>query len=131
MGVKETVLKLTNIMDDIEYGWVDANYNKHYVDFESFVLAFKNVVGSFAIVAACKKHENTLFIAISNIHWTITMAVLFVTMWVGIYLFMPIAVVMPALYQLLKSIAIEHVFKKYMSPEDLALEEERNRNFYN
>lgn len=36
MGVKETVLKLTNIMDDIEYGWVDANYNKHYGDFESF-----------------------------------------------------------------------------------------------
>ena len=32
-------------------------------DFESFVLAFKNVVGSFAIVAACKKHDNTLFIA--------------------------------------------------------------------
>lgn len=75
--------------------------------------------------------KNTLFIAISNIHWTITIAVLFVAMWVGIYLFMPIALVMPVLYQLLKNIAIEHVFKKYMTPEDLALEEERNRNFYN
>lgn len=75
--------------------------------------------------------KNTVFIAISNIHWTIIMTVLFIGMWVAIYLFMPIALVMPVLYQLLKNIAIEHVFKKYMTPEDLALEEERNRNFYN
>ena len=75
--------------------------------------------------------KNTVFIAISNIHWTIIMTVLFIAMWVGIYLFPPVAIVMPVLYQLLKNIAIEHVFKKYMTPEDLALEEERNRNFYN
>jgi hypothetical protein len=59
------------------------------------------------------------------------MTVLFIAMWVGIYLFPPVALVMPVLYQLLKNIAIEHVFKKYMSPEDLALEEERNRTFHN
>ena len=75
--------------------------------------------------------KNTVFIAISNIHWTIIMTVLFIAMWVGIYLFMPVAIVMPVLYQLLKNIAIEHVFKKYMTPEDLELEAERNRNFYN
>jgi len=75
--------------------------------------------------------KNTLFIAISNIHWTIGMTVLFIAMWVGIYLFPPVALAMPVLYQLLKNLAIEHVFKKYMTPEDLALEEERNRNFYN
>ena len=75
--------------------------------------------------------KNTVYIAISNVHWTIIMTVLFIAMWVGIYLFMPIALVMPVLYQLLKNIAIEHVFKKYMTPEDLALEEERNRNYYN
>ena len=75
--------------------------------------------------------KNTVYIAISNIHWTIIMTVLYIAMWVGIYLFMPIALVMPVLYQLCKNIAIEHVFKKYMTPEDLALEEERNRNFYN
>lgn len=75
--------------------------------------------------------KNTVFIAISNVHWTVVLTVLFIAMWVGIYLFPPVAIVMPVLYQLLKNIAIEHVFKKYMTPEDLELEEERNRNFYN
>lgn len=75
--------------------------------------------------------KNTVYIAISNIHWTVIVTVLFIAMWVGIYLFPPVAIVMPVLYQLVKNIAIEHVFKKYMTPEDLELEEERNRNFYN
>ena len=75
--------------------------------------------------------KNTLFIAISNVHWTIGLTVLFIAMWVGIYVFPPVALIMPMLYQLLKNIILEHIFKKYMTPEDLALEEERNRNFYN
>lgn len=75
--------------------------------------------------------KNTLFIAISNIHWTLGITVLFIAMWVEIYLIMPIALIMPVLYQFLKSIAIERVFKKYMTPEDLELEEERNITFHN
>lgn len=75
--------------------------------------------------------KNTVFIAVSNVHWTIILTVLFLAMWVGIYLFFPVVIIMPVLYQLCKNIAIERVFKKYMTPEDLALEEERNRNFYN
>ena len=73
----------------------------------------------------------TLYMAISNVHWTIILTVLFIAMCLGIYLFPPVAIVMPALYNLLKNIALEHVFKKFMSPEDIAAEEERNRNFYN
>lgn len=75
--------------------------------------------------------KNTLFIAISNVHWTIGLTVLFIAMWVGIYVFPPVAIIMPVLYQLFKNIILERIFKKYMTPEDLALEEERNRNFYN
>lgn len=75
--------------------------------------------------------KNTIFFAISNIHWTIILTVLFIAMCLGLYLFPPVAIIMPVLYNLLKNIALEHIFKKYMTPEDLALEEERNRVYYN
>ena len=35
------------------------------------------------------------------------------------------------LYNLLKNIALEHIFLKYMKPEDIEAEKERNQNFYN
>ena len=75
--------------------------------------------------------KNTAYIAIGNAPWTIVIAVIFAVMWVGIYFMPPIAIVMPVLYNLSKNMVIERVFKKYMTPEDLELEEERNRNFYN
>jgi len=75
--------------------------------------------------------KNTMFIAISNIHWTIGISVLFIAMGVAVYVFFPIALIMPVLYNLLKNLILEHIFKKYMTPEDLELEQERNRNFYN
>lgn len=75
--------------------------------------------------------KNTALIAISNTPWTLVLLVLFFAMWIAIYLVTPIAIVMPVLYNLLKNAVLEKVFKKYMTPEDLALEEERNREFYN
>jgi len=75
--------------------------------------------------------KNTALIAISNAPWTLLLLVLFFAMWIVIYLVTPIAVVMPVIYNLLKNAILERIFKKYMTPEDLALEEERNREFYN
>lgn len=75
--------------------------------------------------------KNTIYMAIANVQWTICMMVLFIAMWLGLYLFPPAVLFMPALYQLLKNMMLEHVFQKYMSAEDLEAERERNRNFYN
>ena len=75
--------------------------------------------------------KNTLYMAISNIHWTICLLVVYIAMWLGLYL-MPVSVLaMPAVYHILKNTVLEHIFKKYMAPEDLEAEQERNRNFYN
>lgn len=68
--------------------------------------------------------KNTLFIAILNIHWTILLGMMFFFAFILIYMYPPVAIVMPSLYHLFKNKAIEHVFRKYMSPEDLAAEQE-------
>lgn len=74
--------------------------------------------------------RNTLFIAVTNFHWTVILAMLFLFAFVLIYMYPPVMIVMPSLYHLFKNLAIEHVFKKYMSPEDLEAEQERNQNYY-
>lgn len=74
--------------------------------------------------------RNSLYIAVCNIHWTIFLAVLFIAAFVLIYMFSPVLVVMPSLYHLFKNLIIEHVFKKYMSPEDIEAEKERNQTYY-
>jgi len=46
-------------------------------------------------------------------------------------LFIPIVIcILPALTMLLMTFILEPIFKKYMSEEDLAAEEERNRDYY-
>ncbi len=75
--------------------------------------------------------KNSLYMAISNVHWTIIMTVIAIATALVIYLFPPIAIFMPAVYNLCKNIALEHVFLKYMSPEDIEEEKERNQEFYN
>ena len=42
----------------------------------------------------------------------------------------PIILVMPAMYHLFKIKIIEQVFRKYMTPEDLEAEFERNRIYH-
>ena len=74
--------------------------------------------------------RNTLVIAILNIHWTLLLAVLFAFAWTLIYMCPPIILVMPAMYHLFKIKIIERVFKKYMTPEDLEAEFERNRIYH-
>lgn len=120
-----------------QYAEAGAEIGKIYIIF--FVFAAIVTMWGFYIFPYIARFENTtknvlkntVYIAISNVHWTVVLTVLFIAMWVGIYLLPPLAIIMPVLYNLFKNIAIEHVFKKYMTPEDLELEEERNRNFYN
>ena len=73
----------------------------------------------------------SLYMAIGNVHWTIVLTVLFIACCLGMYLFPPVLIIMPSLYNLLKNIALEHIFLKYMKPEDIEAEKERNQNFYN
>ena len=74
--------------------------------------------------------KNTIVIAILNIQWTLLMAALFAFAWVLIYMCPPVAYLMPTMYHLFKIKIIERVFEKYMTPEDLEAEAERNRIYY-
>ena len=74
--------------------------------------------------------KNTLMIALLNIQWTVLLAALFAFTWVLMYMYLPVALVMPAMYHLFKVKIMERVFEKYMTPEDLEAEAERNRIYY-
>lgn len=59
---------------------------------------------------------------------------IFVVLAVAVAMFMAIPVlvlVVPSCYMLLANLILEKVFRKYMTPEDAAAEEERNREYYN
>ena len=75
--------------------------------------------------------KNTLIIALSNAPYSIIMLVLFLAACLAIYKVTPIIFVIPVMYNSVKNFVIERVFKKYMKAEDLELEEERNRVYYN
>ena len=74
--------------------------------------------------------RNTSMIAILNLPWTLLLALLFAFAWVLIYMCPAISLVMPIMYHLFKVKIIEHIFIKYMSPEDIEAEEERNRIYH-
>lgn len=74
--------------------------------------------------------RNTLIIAILNIQWTLLLAGLFAFAWALIYMYPPVGLVMPVMYHLFKVKIMERVFTKYMTPEDLEAEAERNRIYY-
>ena len=73
---------------------------------------------------------NTILISILNLKWTLLLAALFAFAWVLIYMYPPVGLVMPAMYHLFKIKITERVFKKYMTPEDLEAEAERNRIYH-
>ena len=73
---------------------------------------------------------NTLLISILNLKWTLLLAGLFAFAWVLIYMYPPVGLIMPAMYHLFKTKIMERIFQKYMTPEDLEAEAERNRIYY-
>lgn len=75
--------------------------------------------------------KNTLIIALSNFQWSFAMVVLLLCMVIVVIVCPLMIVIVPTIYQLIKSNMIERVFVKYMKPEDIELEKERNRKYYN
>lgn len=74
--------------------------------------------------------RNTAMIAILNLPKTLLLVALFAFMIILILMYLPVALIMPIMYHLFKIKITESVFVKYMSPEDLAAEEERTRTYY-
>lgn len=75
--------------------------------------------------------KNVALIALANLPWTVLLFVLFCAAFLLTWLLPPVIFILPALYMLLANLILERVFRKYMSEEDLAAEQERNQEFYN
>ena len=74
--------------------------------------------------------KNTLFIAVANAPSTIILTGLFVLYGYIIYRWTPLIIVMPVIYNIFKSIYMEKLFRKYMTPEQLEHEQELNGVVY-
>lgn len=74
--------------------------------------------------------KNTFFMAVANAPMTIVLTGLFAAYCYAIYRWTPLIIVLPALYNVLKSIYIEKIFRKYMTEEQLQHEQELNGVVY-
>lgn len=75
--------------------------------------------------------KNTALIAIANLPWTLLLFVVLAGVAFLTWLTPPVMVLVPAAYMLLANLILEKVFRKYMSEEDIAAEQERNQEFPN
>lgn len=108
-----------------------------YVVFEGFAILV--TLWSFYIFPYIARFENTTknvlknaaLMAVSNLPWTVLISLLLVLVLAGVYFVPAVSMAAPAFYNIFKNAILEKVFKKYMTAEDIALEEERNRVFYN
>jgi uncharacterized membrane protein YesL len=71
------------------------------------------------------------FLFVRHLLTSLLLVVLFTVALVIVYLCFPAIFLVPAFYMLVAGFLLENVFKRYMSDEDLAAEEERNRVYYN
>lgn len=75
--------------------------------------------------------KNAGLIALANLPWTILLFVVFCGAAFVIWILPPALLILPIVYMVIANRILEKVFLKYMSEEDLAAEEERNREYYN
>lgn len=75
--------------------------------------------------------KNCALIAIGNIGKTILLLILLVAAVLICYVFPPALLLIPAVYMLLANYILEKIFLKYMSPEDIEAEKERNQEYFN
>lgn len=75
--------------------------------------------------------KNCALIAIGNIGKTVLLLILFVAAVLVCYVFPPALLLIPAVYMLLANYILEKIFLKYMSPEDIEAEKERNQEYFN
>lgn len=75
--------------------------------------------------------KNAGFIAIANLPWTVAILLLLCVCILCAWIFPPVILILPSIFMLIVNFILEKIFRKYMSEEDIAAEEERNRDFYN
>ena len=75
--------------------------------------------------------KNTACIALLNLSTTIFLFILLVAVVLMTYFFTFLIVLAPGLYMWMANYSLEKVFRKYMSEEDIAEEDERNRDYCN
>ena len=75
--------------------------------------------------------KNAAFMAILNLPRTLLLGLLLLVFGLIVYIF-PIAIfIVPALYTWVSNRILEKIFRKYMSEEDKAAEDEMNREYKN
>lgn len=70
--------------------------------------------------------KNSLLIMLANLPKSLLQLLLLAAFIIAVVYFPPMLLLAPASYMLLSSYILEKVFRKYMSPEDLKEEQERN-----
>lgn len=75
--------------------------------------------------------KNCVIIALLNLGKSFVLLVLLLAALVAAYVFFPAIMILPAVYMLLANLILEKVFVKYMKPEDIEAEKERNEEFFN
>lgn len=75
--------------------------------------------------------KNSALIAVANLPWSLLLLVLIAAVCFIAWLLPLAAMILPGVYMLIANLILERVFRKYMTEEDIAAEEERNQEFYN
>lgn len=75
--------------------------------------------------------KNCVIMALLNLGKSFVLLVLLLVALVVAYVFFPAIMILPAVYMLLANLILEKVFVKYMTPEDIEAEKERNEEFFN
>lgn len=97
-----------------------------------------NDVGNLPVSLYCAIWEsdkddlkNAALIALGNLWKTLLLFVLLLAAAFAVYIFPPAVFIIPCVYMLLANFILEKIFQKYMSPEDLEAEKERNMEYFN
>ena len=88
-----------------------------------YIARFENSMGAVL--------KNAALIAPANLPWTLLLLLLIVAAFLIAWVFPPVAIFLPGTYMVIANQILERVFRKYMSEEDIAAEDERNQEFYN
>lgn len=75
--------------------------------------------------------KNAALIAIASLPWTILLILLLLAAAFILWMSPALFIVVPVVYMIMANVVLERIFKKYMSEEDIAAEQERNQEFYN
>ena len=75
--------------------------------------------------------KNAAFIAILNLPWTLLIILITVVFALLLYIIPMTMIIVPAVYTWVLNLILERIFRKYMSEEDKAAEDEMNREYKN